>query len=79
MSDEKDQAALHADIERTRAALGDTVEALAHKADVSGRVKEKAAHAVESLPEPMRRSPVVAAAGLAAVLVALWLLMRGRN
>jgi hypothetical protein len=29
------------DIERTRAQLGDTVEALAHKADVPARVKDK--------------------------------------
>ena len=29
------------DIERTREQLGDTVEALAHKADVPARVKDK--------------------------------------
>ncbi len=32
---------LRQDIERTRAQLGDTVEALAHKADVPARVKDK--------------------------------------
>ncbi|PZS39617.1 MAG: hypothetical protein DLM62_07295 [Pseudonocardiales bacterium] len=32
---------LREDIERTRAQLGDTVEALAHKVDVSARVKDK--------------------------------------
>jgi hypothetical protein len=32
---------LRQDIERTRAKLGDTVEALAHKADVPARVKDK--------------------------------------
>jgi hypothetical protein len=37
-----DPAALRADIERTRAELGDTIEALAGKADVTGRAKEAA-------------------------------------
>jgi ElaB/YqjD/DUF883 family membrane-anchored ribosome-binding protein len=36
-------AALRADIERTRLALGDTVEALAGKTDVKARAKGKAA------------------------------------
>lgn len=55
---------LRKDIERTRKQLGETVEALAHKMDVPGRVKEKAHettarmaaatdHAVEQLPEPV--------------------------
>ncbi|TWP51669.1 DUF3618 domain-containing protein [Lentzea tibetensis] len=55
---------LREDIERTRKQLGETVEALAHKMDVPGRVKEKAHettarmtaatdHAVEQLPEPV--------------------------
>jgi hypothetical protein len=33
--------AIRQDIERTRAQLGETVEALAHKADVPARVKDK--------------------------------------
>ncbi|WP_280390088.1 DUF3618 domain-containing protein, partial [Nocardia wallacei] len=33
--------AIRRDIERTRAELGETVDALAHKADVSARAKEK--------------------------------------
>lgn len=55
---------LRDDIERTREQLGETVEALAHKLDVPGRVKAKAHetttkltartdHAVEALPEPV--------------------------
>ncbi|MEU4805475.1 DUF3618 domain-containing protein [Actinosynnema sp. NPDC023587] len=36
----KDPAKLRRDIEETRRELGDTVEALAHKADVPARVKE---------------------------------------
>lgn len=37
-----DVAEIREDIERTRRDLGDTVEALAHKADVPARAKEKA-------------------------------------
>jgi len=37
-----EEEALQSDIERTRAELGDTVEALAAKADVKSRVKDKA-------------------------------------
>lgn len=55
---------LRDDIERTRKELGETVEALAHKLDVPGRVKDKAHettarmtaatdHAVEALPDPV--------------------------
>ena len=62
MSDPKEQ--LQRDVERTRRELGETVEALAHKADVPGRVKEQAHEtrvrminatdeAVASLPEPV--------------------------
>ena len=62
MSDPKDQ--LQQDVERTRRELGETVEALAHKVDVPGRVKEQAHEtvakvtaatnqAVDSLPEPV--------------------------
>ena len=32
---------LHRDIERTRAQLGDTVEALVHKVNVPARIKDK--------------------------------------
>jgi predicted RNA-binding protein Jag len=40
MSDPKEE--LQRDVERTRRELGETVEALAHKVDVPGRVKEQA-------------------------------------
>jgi hypothetical protein len=60
----KPEDELREDIERTRQQLSETVEALAHKLDVPGRVKEKAHettvrltaatdHAVEQLPEPV--------------------------
>ncbi|RKT53990.1 DUF3618 domain-containing protein [Saccharothrix australiensis] len=46
-----DPAALRADIEKTRGELGDTVEALVHKADVPARVKETAHEGVEQVRE----------------------------
>ncbi|SDG46877.1 Protein of unknown function [Lentzea fradiae] len=59
-----DKEQLQRDVERTRRELGETVEALAHKVDVPGRVKEQAHEtvvrmtaatnqAVDSLPEPV--------------------------
>ena len=62
MSDPREE--LQRDVERTRRELGETVEALAHKVDVPGRVKEQAQEtrlrmaiatneAVDSLPEPV--------------------------
>ncbi|MEU3643338.1 DUF3618 domain-containing protein [Lentzea sp. NPDC034063] len=62
MNDPREE--LQRDVERTRRELGETVEALAHKVDVPGRVKEQAQEtrlrlalatnqAVDSLPEPV--------------------------
>jgi hypothetical protein len=45
MTEPKDQ--LQRDVERTRRELGETVEALAHKVDVPGRVKEQAHETAE--------------------------------
>lgn len=61
MSDPKQE--LQRDVERTRRELGETVEALAHKADVPGRVKAQ-----------VQRKPLPSAA-LAAALIALVLLV----
>jgi hypothetical protein len=60
-----DPDALRADVERTRRDLGDTVEALVHKADVPGRVKEKTHEGVEQVKETATRAnaAVSAAAG----------------
>ncbi|MFI6099834.1 DUF3618 domain-containing protein [Lentzea sp. NPDC051213] len=83
MSDPKEQ--LQKDVERTRRELGETVEALAHKADVPGRVKEQAHEtvvkmteatnaAVASLPEPVAGQVEKARrhpAAIGAVLIAL--------
>lgn len=79
---------LQADIERTRERLGETVSALADKADVKGRVQDKAAETKEAVVQrthelstktkarPMVPLGVVAGL-LAAVGVVVWL--RRRN
>jgi len=87
MSDPKEQ--LQRDVERTRRELGETVEALAHKADVPGRVKEQAHEtrvrminatdeAVASLPAPVAEQVEKARrhpAAIAAVFAVLILLI----
>ncbi|XVV06355.1 DUF3618 domain-containing protein [Actinosynnema sp. CA-248983] len=52
----QDPTELRADIERTRGDLGDTVEALVHKADVPARVKESAHEKVEQVKDTARHS-----------------------
>ncbi|MCP2242552.1 DUF3618 domain-containing protein [Lentzea aerocolonigenes] len=83
MSDPKEQ--LQRDVERTRRELGETVEALAHKVDVPGRVKEQAHEtvvrmtaatnqAIESLPDPVAQQVEKARrhpGAVAAALIAL--------
>ncbi|HEX7302288.1 DUF3618 domain-containing protein [Lentzea sp.] len=83
MTDPREQ--LQRDVERTRRELGETVEALAHKVDVPGRVKEQAHEtvvrmtaatnqAIDSLPTPVAAQVEKARrhpAAIAAVLVAL--------
>jgi hypothetical protein len=87
MSDPREE--LQRDVERTRRELGETVEALAHKADVPGRVKEQAretkvrmtratSEAIDSLPEPVADQVEKARrhpAAVAAVLIALVLVI----
>ena len=85
---EEEKAALQDEIERTRAELGATVEALTQKADVKAQAREKVEHAKsqaqtkahdiqQKLPEPARENPIVpVAAGIGVALVALWLIKR---
>ena len=51
-----DTAVLRADIERTRLALGDTVEALAGKTDVKARAKSKVAEVRHDVTEKLGRA-----------------------
>ena len=47
----EDPSRIRAEIEQTRAEMGDTVDALAYKADVKSRAKEKVTDKVDSLKE----------------------------
>ena len=87
MTDPREE--LQRDVERTRRELGETVEALAHKVDVPGRVKEQAretkvrmtratSEAIDSLPEPVAEQVEKARrhpAAIAAVLITLVLVI----
>ena len=87
-SPEQQQEELRREIERTRAELGQTVEALSPKADVKQQAREKVEHAKsaaqtkahdlqQKVPEPARERPIVPlAAGIGVALVALWLIRR---
>lgn len=97
MTPENDAAreadALRESIEETRAELGQTVEALAEKADVKAQVKEKVDERKEQLRETQHqaqakigdvgeqakqnRVPVIA--GAAGVLLLVLLLLRSRS
>ncbi|MEO6088759.1 MAG: DUF3618 domain-containing protein [Umezawaea sp.] len=65
MSEQKqvptDPAELRADIEKTRRELGDTVEALVHKADVPARAKAKGHEVTEKAAETAQQAKVKAA------------------
>jgi hypothetical protein len=73
------------DIERTREQMGQTVEALAAKADVRAQVRRKAADVTGTVRQRVRRAAltagqqrpalIVAAAGIGAGLIT-WLLTR---
>ena len=84
---EQDTEQLRRDIERTRAELGATVEALSHKADVKAHARAKAEQAKEQAREKaeLARSQAQAkpavplAAGIGLAIVALWLIRRRRR
>ncbi|MFC0528449.1 DUF3618 domain-containing protein [Phytohabitans kaempferiae] len=76
-----DTEALRAEIRQTRAELGETVQALAAKADVKARVRRSAAQTVERARE--NRAQLAAAAtavtgALAAIVVLLVMRKRAR-
>jgi hypothetical protein len=58
MSGAKDPDQLREEIEETRAELGDTVAAMAHKTDVKAQVKERIEHAKASVEERIERTKV---------------------
>jgi ElaB/YqjD/DUF883 family membrane-anchored ribosome-binding protein len=55
-AEDKDPEQLREDIEQTRRELGDTVEALAYKADVKARVKDKVEATKESAAEKLGKA-----------------------
>jgi hypothetical protein len=71
----KDPAQIREEIEETRRELGDTVEALAAKADVKAHVHERVQRTKASLPSPVVLGAV--AAVVVAGLVAWRLKKRG--
>ena len=75
MTDEQRQEELRREIEQTRRDLGETVEALSQKANVKEQVRQKAQDVQQQARE--KPAPVgLAAAGIVAGLVALWLIRR---
>ena len=84
---QQDTEQLRREIERTRAELGATVEALSHKADVKAQARAKAAQAkvqarekAELARSQAQQKPAVPlAAGIGVAIVTLWLIRRRRN
>ena len=73
--DEKEQ--LREEISETREELGETVEALAGKADVKAQAKEKADEVTQQVQE--QKTPIAAVAGGVTFLVLLLLWLRRRR
>ena len=67
---------IRADIERTRERLGETVEALADKADVKTHAKEKVDEVKTNVTETARSNAVPAAVAVVALVAVVVLLKR---
>jgi len=84
---QQDTEQLRGEIERTRAELGATVEALSHKADVKAQarakaeqVKVQAREKAELARSQAQQNPAVPlAAGIGVAIVALWMIRRRRR
>jgi hypothetical protein len=84
---QQDTEQLRRDIERTRAELGATVEALSHKADVKAQARAKAEQAkaqarekAELARSQAQQNPTVPlAAGIGVAIAALWLIRKRRS
>ena len=83
-----EQERLRREIEQTRSELGETVEALSHKADVKAQARQRAEQAKTEVREMVehaktevrqqvdQRPAVPVAVGVGVALVALWLIRR---
>ena len=84
---QEDTEQLRRDIERTRAELGATVEALSHKADVKAQARAKAEQAKTQAREKaelarsqaQEKPAVPLAVGIGVAIAALWLIRRRRR
>jgi hypothetical protein len=84
---EQETEDLRREIERTRAELGATVEALSHKADVKAQARARAEVAKRQALEKaelaktqaQERPAVPLAVGIGVALVVLWLIRRRRR
>jgi hypothetical protein len=84
---EQDTEQLRREIERTRAELGATVEALSHKTDVKAQAREKAEQAktqarekAELAKSQAQEKPAIPlAAGIGVAIVALLLIRKKRR
>jgi len=84
---QQDTEQLRREIERTRAELGATVEALSHKTDVKAQARAKAEQAkvqarekAELARSQAQQNPAVPlAAGIGVAIVALWMIRRRRR
>ena len=84
---QQDTEELRREIERTRAELGATVEALSHKTDLKAQARAKAEQAKVQAREKaelarsqaQQRPAVPLAVGIAVAIVALWVIRRMRN
>lgn len=81
-----DPSALLADINRTRAKLGDTVEALVAKVDVKARAQQRAAEVstqakakLHALPARQAAAAAAAAVAVASAVLTGWLALRRRR
>jgi ElaB/YqjD/DUF883 family membrane-anchored ribosome-binding protein len=63
----QDPSQIRNDIEETRARMGDTAEALGHKADVPGRAREAISDKVDSAAGIAKENPLGLAIGATAV------------
>jgi molybdenum cofactor biosynthesis enzyme len=74
-----DPAALIEDINRTRADLGDTVEALVAKVDVKAQARQRAAAVSTQVKENRVPFAVAAVTAAGAAALAGWLMVRRRR